>query len=135
MRAFNAYAREDESAGRKVALRRIDALAERVVREEWSVKRLEQYATKIVGGSGAGTDGARVVEEPDATRPGDGGASTARAEPARGGRRALVSRQDGLLLVDEDRVEHGELLPEERATLIALLEEILTKTRHAKIRL
>jgi ParB family transcriptional regulator, chromosome partitioning protein len=136
VRVFNAYTREDESPAQKVALRRIDALVERVVREEWSVKRLELYAARIVGGKGPATDEAPAATEQGTVQAVDGQRSGLRAEAPKGNpQRALVSRQEGVLLVDVDRVEHGALLPEERATLIALLEDLLTKTRHARIRL
>jgi hypothetical protein len=136
VRVFNAYVREDESPAGKVALRRIDALVQRIVLEAWSVKRLELYAAKVVGGSGQATDDAPVAAEQDAARAVDGRPGGLRGETPKGNpQRALVSQQGGLILVDEDRVEHGELLPEERATLITLLEELLTKTWHARIRL
>jgi ParB family chromosome partitioning protein len=133
VRVFNAYAREDESPARKVALRRIDALVERVVRDEWSVKRLESYAAKVVGGSGSATEGTPVTLEEAAVRATHAEAA-APTEPAAGSQRTLVCRRDGLVLIDEERIERGELAPEERATLIGLLEQLLTKTRHARIR-
>jgi hypothetical protein len=36
-------------------------------------------------------------------------------------------------MIDTSRLEHGEVVPEERAQLIALLENLLTRTRHAKV--
>jgi len=133
IRTFNAYAREDESPSGKVAARRIDALVERVVREAWSVKRLERFAAKA-----AGEGVAAAVEEPG----GDGQGAPAAAAPTSGAgvgrpedqKRALVARKDGLIVIDAGRLEEGEVLSEERATLIALLEEVLTKARHARVR-
>ncbi len=135
VRIFGKLAREDETPGTTVALRRIDALIERVVREHWSVRRVERHAGRIVGGgapeAGENEDGSETATV-EATVTRVGALRKAPAAPADPG--ALCTREEGRIVIDQARLEHGEIAPEERAALIALLEELLTKTRHAKVR-
>ncbi len=134
IRVFNVFAREDDSATSAVALRRIDNVIERVVREQWSLKRVEQYAVRIGGGAGAdpASDEDLATEEPSAS----GRPETSDARGANQVRQGpLASPRDGGLFIDVERVEHGRITPEERAALIGLLEDLLTKTRHAHLAL
>ncbi len=137
IRVFNRFVREDESPSSAVALRRIESLIERVVRDQWSLKRIEQYAARVAGGGGseaASEEDARPDHEAsDGSGPTASSSGAARLPADESRRGALVGRKDGRLLVDVERLEHGTISPEERASLIVLLEDLLTKTRHAKL--
>jgi ParB/RepB/Spo0J family partition protein len=124
VRIFTAYAREDETPGSAKALRRIDSLIERIVHEQWSLRRVEQYGARIAGGSQA-SDGDEGGEPRHETQP--------EPPPVRAAGEPLFVVRDGRIMIDTSRLEHGEVVPEERAQLIALLENLLTRTRHAKV--
>jgi ParB family chromosome partitioning protein len=135
VRIFGKLAREDETPGSTVALRRIDALIERVMREQWSLRRVERHAARVVGrgepeaGEDDGASEPAVIGTAEAPPGAPRRAPSGAATPA-----ALCTRQDGRVEIDLNRLEQGEIAPEERAALIALLEDLLTKTRHAKVR-
>jgi ParB family chromosome partitioning protein len=122
VRLFTSYAREDETPGNAVALRRIDALIGRIAGEEWPLRRVERYVARVVGDAGHG-EGEGEAEPIAGPQP-----------PAAPPGAPLFRNRDGQVVIDSARLEHGEVVPEERAALIALLEDLLTKTRHARIR-
>lgn len=103
------------------ALRRIASLVEKVAAGGWSLRKLEQYGAR---GNG------KVSATKDEYRPAEG-SSAAPAEPRPSA--PLVVRDGARVVIDTARLERGEIAPEERASLIALLEELLGKTRHAKV--
>ena len=125
VRIFGIFAREDETPERVVALRRIDSLIERIVREQWPLRRVERYGARIVGGTPVEEEGAAEAEGPSAPAP----EAVSRASGP------LFVQRDGRMVIDVDRLMRGEISPEERAALIALLEDLLGKTRHARVKL
>jgi ParB/RepB/Spo0J family partition protein len=135
-RVFNKMAREDSTPERTVALRRIEKVVERVAREKWTFRRLERYAAKFTGRGGEDEDAALPTGQglsEDTSGSAEATASpVVKAPPSREqGRGALVLSVDGRISIDARRVERGEMSPEERETLIALLEKLLGQTRRA----
>ncbi len=132
VRVHNRYVREDPSPAGSEALKRIERLVERFVKEEWSVRRLEQFVARL-----------EAKDAPD-SKPGAAqdvaaerraGRSDADAVPAPAGatkgRRPIVERVGETLVLDVGRIERHELSPEERAALITLLEDLVFKTRRS----
>ena len=108
-------------------MRRIDSLIERIVREQWPLRRVEQYGARVAG-----------VTQPASGEDGDAEAGATVPAASRPGRMAggpLFSCRDGRVVIDAKRLEQGEISPEERAQLIAVLEDLLSKTRHARLKL
>jgi ParB/RepB/Spo0J family partition protein len=138
VRVHNRYLREDESPSGSEALKRIERLVEKFVNEEWSVRRLEQFVTRLEGKGAAvehsepdpdDTGERRRRVSPRASRPQPAASDgIARAEAATA---PVMERKAGKLVLDVDRIERHELSPEERAALIALFEDLLYKTRRA----
>lgn len=87
---------------------------------------MEQYGARVAGGSPA-SDGGDGDESTPETRP--------QPLPLANASNPLFTSRDGRVVIDARRLEHGEVAPEERAQLIALLEALLTKTRHARLKL
>jgi ParB family chromosome partitioning protein len=125
VRIFTNYARGDESPGNAKALRRIDTLIERIVSQQWSLRTVEQFAARVAGGAEA--------QGADEGETGAGPPLAPSPSPAATSGEPVFARRGSRILIDVSRLEHGEIRPEERATLIALLEDLLTKTRHAKL--
>src|SRR5512143_2691647 len=90
VRIFGIFAREDETPERVVALRRIDSLIERIVREQWPLRRLERYGARIAGGTPAGEEGAAEAEGSSAPAP--------EAVPRATG--PLFAQKDGRMVID-----------------------------------
>lgn len=155
-RIFNALA---ETAGKQEALKRTEKLVDRIVRERWPIRRIEQHAKKIAGGGeevddavagtaivsakpdttkGDGTS-AGTAPEPTAANGGpDGDAGTTFADRAAEDREPVTSapgplliRRNGRVIIEEARIRRGSVTPEEREQLIAVLEELLMRVRRA----
>jgi ParB/RepB/Spo0J family partition protein len=138
VRIHNRYLREDDSPSGSHALRRIEALIGRYVKEEWSVRRLEKFAAKLDAGEDAESE--RHAQPPDASknrasasepttpeeRPRETLPPTASARPV-----SVFTRSGRKLVLDVGRIESRELSAEERANVIALLEQLLFETRRA----
>lgn len=141
-RIYNTLAQKDMSVELRDTTSRVAKLIERIVRERWSARRLEQYATKL--GAGANEEDAETPDppakapEPAAARPKP--ALKADALPA--GARApvaptpveerpapVVARADGRVIIAEHRIQRGGLTPEEREEVIAVLEDLLMRAR------
>ncbi len=132
VRVHNRYVREDPSPTGSEALKRIERLVERFVKEEWSVRRLEQFVARLEAKeapdskAGAAQD---VAAERHAGK-GDGDVASGPAGATKG-RRLLVERVGETLVLDVERIERHDLSPEERAELITLFEDLLFKTRRS----
>jgi ParB family transcriptional regulator, chromosome partitioning protein len=140
IRIYNKVAREDASEGKLAALKTIEVLIDRIVTEGWSIRRIEQYALEIDArgesvsedagekAEGAAAKRARKVRAPPA--PGTPAAAapvpTAGPEPI-----PLVEHGDGRIVLDAARIARGDISPEEREHLIAVLEELLMQVRRA----
>ena len=132
VRVHNRYVREDPSPAGSEALKRIERLVERFVKEEWSVRRLEQFVARLEAKDAPDSKGSAaqgVAADGRATR-GDGDTAPAPAG-ATTSRRPIVERLGETLVLDVDRIERHELSPEERAALITLFEDLLFKTRRS----
>jgi len=138
VRVHNRYVREDETPSSSEALKRIERLVERYVNEEWSVRRLEQFVARLegkgpaaeateFGSEDAGKAKPRSVLEASGAK---GSASTSTVEPTTVPA-PVMERKGGKLELDVERIERHQLSPEERATLIALFEDLLFKTRRS----
>ncbi len=132
VRIHNRFAREDSSASGGVALRRIERLIDRFVAEQWSVRKLEQYAARLEGRQGESDDsdgkGHKNAEATATTVGSD--VSTADGDPAAASTPAL-ERRGRLLVLNVERIEKNDLKPGEKGSLIAVLESLLLQIRRA----
>lgn len=132
VRVHNRYVREDPSPAGSEALKRIERLVERFVKEEWSVRRLEQFVARLeakdASDSKAGV--AQDVAADGRAGKGDGDAAAAPVGATKD-RRPIVERVGETLVLNVERIERHELSPEERAALITLFEDLLFKTRRS----
>ena len=131
VRIHNRFAREDTTPSGSAALRRIERLIERFVSQKWTMRKLEQYAARLEGreGSAAPSDesGDHDGEQPPmATRR---QAKAGRKSDGHDGHSPAMERRGRLLVLDAERIENRNLMPQERASLIALLEDLLFKIR------
>lgn len=137
-RIYNSFV---EKSGKEEGRRLTEQLLERVVAEKWSVRRIEQYATRLSGGNDDEPRGAmpttRMRPDAESQAPagrgqggsgGDAGESIV-ASGAVQGATPLCSRRDGQVVIQESRIQRGCVTPEEREQLIALLEELLMRVR------
>jgi ParB/RepB/Spo0J family partition protein len=139
-RIFNAVA---GAAGKDEALKRVEKLLERIVREKWPIRRIEQHAKKIAGGDteeemegGAVAVPAPASEPKQPRRPPQSAAgelqsqpATAAPAPAASTPPPLITRENGRVVIEEARIQRGSVTPEEREQLIAVLEELLMRVR------
>jgi hypothetical protein len=124
---------------------RIEELIQRIVREEWSARRVEQYATKL-GAGASEEDGEVGPSRPAPSVPAPRPARASKGGAARGERGApapevpvkqatapgpVLMRSDDRVVIEVKRIHRGGLSPEEREELIAVLEELLMRTRRA----
>ncbi len=133
VRIYNRLLRGDESAAGNKALQKIERLIERYVSEAWTMRKLERFAAKLnpktdaIPGEGGDPDDTKDKVAPvvngrkRAHLPNKEGTSTPEA--------ALTEMKSGRLVIDVKRVEEHRLSPEERASLIDLLEDLLFKVR------
>lgn len=132
VRVHNRYVREDPSPAGSEALKRIERLVERFVKEEWSVRRLEQFVARLEAKDAPDSKAGAVQDVAAEGRGGKGDWDAAHAPAgATKGRRPIVERVGETLVLDVVRIERHELSPEERAALITLLEDLLFKTRRS----
>jgi ParB family transcriptional regulator, chromosome partitioning protein len=145
IRIYNTLAQKDFSPELRESVARIEGLIERIVREKWSARRIEQYATKL--GAGGGEDEAdaagsstpptlpkarqkpaarQLAEAPD-VKP----EVSVSEEPVAQPPAPVLLRRDGRVVIEETRIHRGGLTPEEREELIAVLEELLMRVRRA----
>ena len=139
-RIFNAVA---ETAGKEEALKRVEKLLERIVREKWPIRRIEQHAKKVAGGADEeGTDGATAPSDAPPAKPMQprrppeheaGEIEGERSKEAPGSIAIapppLLVRENGRVVIQEARIQRGSVTPEEREQLIAVLEELLMRVR------
>jgi ParB family chromosome partitioning protein len=139
-RIFNAVA---ETAGKDEALKRVEKLLERIVREKWPIRRIEQHAKKIAGGDTeeemeggavavpAPASGPKQPRRPPQSAAGEIQAQPATAAPAPVASTPppLITRENGRVVIEEARIQRGRVTPEEREQLIAVLEELLMRVR------
>jgi ParB family transcriptional regulator, chromosome partitioning protein len=139
-RIFNALA---ETVGKDEALKRVEKLLERIVREKWPIRRIEQHAKKVAGGATdeemeiapAPVEGPplklrqpRRVPEPDASES-KADAPKQPPPPSANTPPPLLTRENGRVVIEEARIERGSVSPEEREQLIVVLEELLMRVR------
>ena len=146
-RIFNALA---AATSKEVALRRTEKLLERIVKEKWTIRRIEAHAKKVAGGA-TDVDGEPLQQE--AVDPSPAGPAEARgsadagadgtehkaAPPTEGAfpetslarERPLLTRENGRVIIEETRIQRGSVTPEEREQLIAVLEDLLMRVRRA----
>jgi ParB family chromosome partitioning protein len=145
VRIYNTLAKTDMSVDLRDTASKIEKLIERMVRERWSARRIEQYATKLGAGASeeeaegassaptvpsASARQARAVRTVSSATP----ASEPSAPTAEDSGRAqppppVLTRSDGRVVIEEKRIQRGMLTPEEREELIAVLEELLMRVR------
>ena len=144
VRIYNTLAQADLSVELRDTVDKISKLLERIIREKWSARRIEQYATKL-GAGVAEDEGDGAGQEPPApagskprskpARPSSEHATAAAAPtaaaPGDGPTVALIERGEGRVSIAEHRIQKGGLSPEEREELIALLEDLLMRVRRA----
>lgn len=142
--ALGAKARKEEAQARA------EKLLERIVREKWPIRRIEAHAKKVAGGAddepeeglpgAAGGDAPGTRTGPHGTAGDDHGAPGPAAEapgvhaapePSRARATPLLSRENGRVVIEEARIQRGNVTPEEREQLIAVLEELLMRVRRA----
>jgi len=127
VRIHKCYLREDETPSGAQALKRIERLIERYAREQWTVRRLEKFEARTdPEGPAERESEPRGVGVSGVSAPPTGATTRASAAPEP---RPAVARADGRVTIDLDRIERGQVSPEERAALIAFLEELLFKVR------
>jgi ParB family chromosome partitioning protein len=136
-------------AGRDEALGRTQKLLERIVKEKWPIRRIEKHAKEIAGGAGdedgadpmtprasepvdrppaMGTGGTETARQPDGGEP-EKAASRPAASPSPTTPRALFTQEGGRVVIEGDRIQRGQVTPEEREQLIAILEDLLMRVR------
>jgi ParB/RepB/Spo0J family partition protein len=106
VRIYNRLVRGGGEGCKQASRAHIELLIERVVDEQWSVRTLEIYAQGLAKGRALGPG-----KEP--------GAMAAVRPP--------FHETRGELLIDMSRLERGEIEPEDRSRLIALLEDLLRR--------
>ncbi len=125
-----------DPAARKDAEDRITELIVRIVEEKWSIRRLERYgkeaATTAPAAEVGGTGEERSPRASAETSPQENDELS--ASPGALATRPLFERLRGRLAIEEQRIEAGEMTPEDREQLIALLEDLLTRVRHGRVR-
>ena len=136
VRIHNRFRREDESPSGTRALQKIERLIERYLNESWTMRKLERFAAKLDPKTNGVDDPAG---DPDDTheklRARE--ASTRKAGPAperqNTGRPAgaLAEMKSGRLVIEVKRIEEQGMSPDQRASLISLLEDLLFKVRRA----
>jgi ParB family chromosome partitioning protein len=124
VRIHKCFLREDESPSGAQALKRIERLIERYVREQWPMRRLEKFEAQTES-----KDPAEGETAPDLAPTSAAPSARTSKVPDAPEARFVMARTDGRLTIDLDLIDHGQVAPEERATLIALLEELLFKVR------
>lgn len=147
VRIYNKFAKTDTSVELRDTVTKIEALIERIVREKWSARRLEQYATKL--GAGASEDDAEVgasvttppapAREPQPSRVEKAGSAEVERGASASGTRMkhplaqapVLTRSEDSVTIQVKRIQRGGLSPEEREELIALLEDLLMRARRA----
>jgi ParB family transcriptional regulator, chromosome partitioning protein len=139
-RIFNALA---ETAGKDEALKRVEKLLERIVREKWPIRRIEQHAKKVAGGAtdeemetAPGPVEGPPLEPRQPRRAPEPDASESKADapkqpppPSANTPPPLLTRENGRVVIEEARIERGSVSPEEREQLIVVLEELLMRVR------
>lgn len=143
-RVFNAL---EKAVGNEEALKRVEKLLERVVREKWPIRRIEQHAKKVAGGedeessASSGLSGEAVTAAPPAV--GNRSADTTPDEAAKVVAQEVVAeiealpdtppplftREHGRVVIEEALIQRGLVTPDEREQLIAVLEELLMRVR------
>ena len=137
VRIHNRFVREDSSPTGSGALKKIERLVERYVGEGWTMRKLERLAARLDakgGGSVAESDDSEDTEDrlPHAQpRERKAPVKSAAAPGEQKTRGPVLEHKDGHLILDVERIEQHQLTPEERATLIALFEDLLFKTRRS----
>lgn len=136
--------------GRDEALGRTQKLLERIVKEKWPIRRIEKHAKEIAGGAcdddaaepvaadsgatgGPPAPGTGRTESPE-QRDGRDEPSQAASRPAAGSLPktppALFTQEGGgRVIIEGDRIQRGQVTPEEREQLIAILEDLLMRVR------
>jgi len=133
-RIFNRFAREDETPTNANALRRIEKLIERAVREQWSIRKLENHAAKLVGRGEADPEGTSAAEaaKPGREVAGPKEPASHQTAPATSESAGPPFREsDGHLVIEVTRIARGGLDAHDREKLIALLEDLLARARRA----
>lgn len=141
LRIYNSYVRENPSGGRERATAKFETLVDRVIREGWSRKAVEAFATKI----GAAQEGDDVADDDgsgeDRTPVGGSGPSQSASDNASGGDgpRAeedsswrLFDERDGRVTVFRERLKRPGVSPEQRSALIELLDTMVMEARRAR---
>jgi len=137
VRIHNRFVREDSSPTGSGALKKIERLVERYVGEGWTMRKLERLAARLDAKGGVSvteSDDSEDTEDriPHA-QPGDRKAPV-KSPGAYGEQKTrgpVLEHKNGHLILDVERIEQHQLTPEERATLIALFEDLLFKTRRS----
>jgi hypothetical protein len=143
IRIYNTFAQTDMSVELRNTAARIEKLIERIAREKWSARRIEQYATKLgAGASEEEAEGASSAQRPASARQARSVRTASPAAPpsapnapaAEAGEFAeppprILTRVDGRVVIEARRIQRGVLTPEEREELIAVLEELLMSVR------
>jgi ParB family transcriptional regulator, chromosome partitioning protein len=134
-RIFNRLAREDETPSSSDALRRIEKLIERVVREQWSIRKLEQYTAKLVGrgedDASPSSDAADVASVPAQSASLPPVAVPDARKQSSPSARPLFRESEGHLVIDLARLSRGQVEPGDREKFIALLEDLLARARRS----
>jgi hypothetical protein len=142
-RVFKAL---EKAVGNEEALKRVEKLLDRIVRERWPIRRIEQHAKKVAGGddeesaASSGLSGEAVTAAPatvtrsagttpDEAAPVVALEVTADIEVVPDTPPPLFTRGHGRVVVEEARIQRGLVTPEEREQLIAVLEELLMRVR------
>jgi ParB family chromosome partitioning protein len=136
-RVYNAFAQKDMTVGLAEAGRKTEQLIERIVREGWSIRRLEQYAKKTAGSESQAEDASNAAKQGESRGvacPGDQEAAAAPSpvhdlHPAPSATPPLFTRTEGRISIEEHRIVRGSVSPEELEQLIAILEDLLVRVR------
>jgi ParB family chromosome partitioning protein len=146
IRIYNTLAKTDMSVELRETAARIEKLIERIAREKWSARRIEQYATRLGAGvseeeaerasSAAPTERPASARQPrsvrtasPATPPSAPNAPAVEARENAEPPPRVFTRIDGRVVIEEMRIQRGVLTPEEREELIAVLEDLLMRVR------
>jgi hypothetical protein len=106
VRIHNAHVK---ALGPEEGQRRTEELLERIVRERWSIRRIERHAKQLVAA-------ALRVPAPVSV-------------PQGGPQAPLLVRGKGRVVIDERRLQDGAVTPEERRELVAVIEGLLWRVR------
>lgn len=129
-RLHNRLARQLPAAREDEVLGKLQEIIDRVIRERWSIRTLERYAP----GEPAPTAPApfpAIAPTANGDQPPSSVVSAVPSGPTATASALAYLRRGDRLVIEVGRIDRKEITPEERESLINILEDLLTRVRRA----